>query len=450
MRSRRSASKPASAGSVSGCRTVSAVVIGRDHRKGRRPRRRVRSAPVPAHHEPPDELRALSRLAFAELAEAVGGIGAVHRAIAGRAFAHAGPGARPAQVGHDAIAAGVYAAVAGALRLAGAGAARLVPRGELSATPRGALVVGVLDGLRGDALERAGRPLAGPLAVGVRGRPVPPERPALAAAFPHATPRLVVFLHGLMETEVSWRLGGRPTYGARLERDLGATSIEVRYNSGRHISENGRSLAALFEDVVAAWPVPVAEIALLGHSMGGLVARSACHRAAGEDMAWVRRVRHVVSLGSPHMGAPLEQAVHYAGAALHAVPETRPLAGFLRRRSAGIRDLRQGSLVDDDWEGRDPDALRAAACREVPLLEGATHCFVAATLTRSARHPVGRLLGDALVLEASACGRGRACSIPFRTEDGMHLGGVHHLALLNPPAVFERLRDGLAAPPLST
>src|SRR3954464_9847611 len=198
MRSRRSASKPASAGAVSGRRTVSAVVIGRDHRKGRRPRRRVRSAPVPAHHEPPDELRALSRLAFAELAEAVGGIGALHRAIAGRAFGHAGPGARPAQVGHDAIAAGVYAAVGGAFRLAGAGAARLAPGGELSATPRGALVVGVLDGLRGDALERAGSPLAAPMAVRVRGRPVPPEQAALAEAFPHATARLVVFLHGLM------------------------------------------------------------------------------------------------------------------------------------------------------------------------------------------------------------------------------------------------------------
>jgi hypothetical protein len=405
---------------------------------------------VPARAEPPDELRALSRLAFAEVADAVGGIGALHRAIAGRAFAHAGPGARPARAGHDAVAAGVYAAVGGAFRLAGAGAARLAPRGELSATPRGALIVGVLDGLRGDALERAGSPLAAPMAVRVRGRPVPPEPAALADAFPRATPRLVVFLHGLMETEVSWRLGGRPPYGARLERDLGATSIEVRYNSGRHISENGRSLAALLEDVVAAWPVEVAEIALVGHSMGGLVARSACHRAAGEEMAWVRRVRHVVSLGSPHMGAPLEQAVHYAGAALHAVPETRPLAGFLRRRSAGIRDLRQGSLVDEDWEGRDPDALRAAACRELPLLEGATHCFVAATLTRSARHPVGRLLGDALVLEASASGRSRARRIPFRTEDGMHLGGAHHLALLNHPAVYERLRAWLATPPLST
>src|SRR4051812_712304 len=86
----------------------------------------------------------------------------------------------------------------------------------------------------------------------------------------------------------------------------------------------------------------------------------------------------------------------------------------------------------------------------VPARDGAMHCFVAATLTRSPRHPVGRLLGDALVLEASASGRSRARRIPFRTEDGMHLGGAHHLALLNHPAVYERLRAWLATPPLST
>jgi hypothetical protein len=158
-------------------------------------------------------------------------------------------------------------------------------------------------------------------------------------------------------------------------------------------------------------------------------------------------VRQVVSLGTPHMGAPLAQGVHYAAHALHAVPETRPFARFLRRRSAGIRDLRQGSLVDRDWEGCDPDALRAAACAEVPLLEGATHYFVTATITREERHPLGRLIGDALVLVPSASGRGRTRRIPFRAEDGLHVGGAHHLALLNHPAVYERLRGWLTQSP---
>ena len=84
------------------------------------------------------------------------------------------------------------------------------------------------------------------------------------------------------------------------------------------------------------------------------------------------------------------------------------------------------------------------AYREVPSLEGATHCFVAATITRSSEHPIARLLGDWLVLEPSASGRGRARRLPFDAEHGMHVGGAHHIALLNHPAVYERLRDWLS------
>ncbi|MEA2493334.1 MAG: hypothetical protein QOJ29_1245, partial [Thermoleophilaceae bacterium] len=194
-----------------------------------------------------------------------------------------------------------------------------------------------------------------------------------------------------------------------------------------------------------AWPVPVEQIALVGHSMGGLVSRSACHQGVESQMRWVRRVRHVVSLGTPHMGAPLEQFVHYASAALSALPETRPFGSFLRRRSAGIRDLRQGSLVDEDWRDRDPDLLRAEACSEVPLLEGATHCFVTATVTRSPRHPVGRLVGDYLVLQPSGSGRSRSRRIGFEDENGLHVGGANHFALLNHPDVYAKLREWLGS-----
>jgi hypothetical protein len=132
-----------------------------------------------------------------------------------------------------------------------------------------------------------------------------------------------------------------------------------------------------------------------------------------------------------------------AAEALYALPETRMIGAFLRRRSAGIRDLRHGSLVDEDWRGRDPNALRAAACKELPLLRGATHHFVSATITRSPNHPVGRLLGDILVLVPSATGQGRTRRIGFRVEHGHHVSPAHHLALLNHPEVYDRLRKWL-------
>ncbi len=125
------------------------------------------------------------------------------------------------------------------------------------------------------------------------------------------------------------------------------------------------------------------------------------------------------------------------------------LGSFLKKRSAGIRDLRHGSLVDEDWRGRDPEALRAVACQEVPLLPWVTHFFVSATVTRDPNHPLGRLLGDILVLKPSASGQGKARRIPFREEHGHHVGGTHHLALLNHPEVYERLREWLATSPVS-
>jgi pimeloyl-ACP methyl ester carboxylesterase len=391
-----------------------------------------------------NELRALTTLGFDELARATGGIGQVQRAISGRVFRAVGPGAALVRPVHHAITQGVYRGLGAGTRAAGLAAGAMTGRRSgppMSSTRTGSAVIAAITGLTGDKLEEEGSPLAQPMALRVKGEPVPLEPDALAAAFPDATPQIVVFLHGLMETEFSWGTG--ETYGTRLERDLGYTPMTVRYNSGLRISQNGRCLSELMEELVAGWPVEVERIALVGHSMGGLVARSACYRGAEDGAVWAQLVKTSVSLGTPHLGAPLEQAVHYLSAGLARLPETRPIANFLRRRSGGIRDLRQGSLVDEDWRDCDPDALRAAACAEIPLLEGATHCFISATVTKSDRHPVGRLIGDTLVLKPSATGRGRTRRIPFEEEFGMHLGGANHFALLNHPAVYEKLRAWL-------
>lgn len=176
----------------------------------------------------PHETRALARYAFEELRGGVGGVHEIHRAIAGRAFRAVGPGALPARAIHDAITRGVYGGLRGATsllaRTAEAGL-RLRPVGDprwLSTSPRGALVLGALNGLIGDALERERSDLEQTMAVRVGGRPVEAEPASLAATFPRATPRMVIFLHGLMETELAWRLGAgldgetpRPARSAR-------------------------------------------------------------------------------------------------------------------------------------------------------------------------------------------------------------------------------------------
>ncbi|MBD0322431.1 MAG: alpha/beta fold hydrolase [Aldersonia sp.] len=406
---------------------------------------------------PRSETSALTRLALVELGGAVDGIGSIHRAVSDRIFAGVrlgvGPSVRPIKRVHDTITDVVYRTVSGSAKAGGEAAGYLLDAGYTetirpSDTLRGGSWLAVLQGLRGDALEQERSPLATPISIRVDGKSIAPESAALAQAFPTATGRVVVFLHGLMESERAWRLGGRPTYGERLARDLDATAVEIRYNTGRHISDNGASLSELLGELVRNWPVEVDQLALVGHSMGGLVSRSATYQAALADEFWVRRVHHIVCLGSPHYGAPLEQLVHYASAALQVLPESRPLGKLLRRRSSGIRDLRHGSLVDEDWRDRDADALFAAACREVPLLDGAMHCFVSAAIVASERNPLGRLVGDGLVLTPSASGRTRRKRIGFREEDGVHVPSANHFTLLNNDVVYERLRGWLSDAPI--
>src|SRR3954470_12368074 len=343
-----------------------------------------------------DERHALASLLTQEAAGVPGGIHDVHSAICARVFGALGPRAAPVRRMHDTIARGSYFGVRAGMALAGrmageAYARRAADAGALSVTPGGAAVIAALNALRGDALERDASPLALPMSVRRRGEVV---------RMPSAD-RLAVFIHGLGETEFAW---GRDPYGDRLP---GLTPAYLRYNTSRSIFDNGAFLAALLDGVDAR------EIALIGHSMGGLVARAACHH--GGD--WTSRVRVTISLGTPHLGAPLANAVHHGATGLDRFAETRPFANLLNRRSAGIRDLRHGFLLD-----------------EVPLLEGTTHCFVSATVTRSPEHPVGRLLGDTLVLATSASGRGR---LVF--HHGLELGGTHHLALLNHREIHAQL-----------
>jgi pimeloyl-ACP methyl ester carboxylesterase len=409
----------------------------------------------------PNEVGALSALAFDELRRFPAAIRDMHLGIAARAFRGVGPAGRPVQIIHDAISSSAYGAIGtGASRLGKAVDATIHRHGigeqvSLSTTPKGSFGIAVLNGLIGDRLEREGSALHQPTSARMHGQPIGLDESSLRDAFPQATSRVAVFIHGLTGDEFCWSWGHNPAtnpgaeeaYGSRLACDLGYAPVYLRYNSGLHISENGRTVAALLEELVESWPVKVQQIALVGHSMGGLVARSAAHQADEHDREWVRHVRHVVSLGTPHLGAPLERGAHWAAVTLDKLPETRMLSSFLKKRSAGIRDLRYGSLVDEDWRGRDPEALRAAACKEVPLLPGATHYFVSASVTRDPEHPLGRLLGDILVLVPSARGQGKTRRIPFRDEHGHHIGGTHHLALLNHPEVYERLRDWLATAP---
>jgi len=405
------------------------------------------------------EIRALGEIAGRSIARPTAVARDVHRAVTGRVFGALGPLGIPVRALHDPVSSISYKTVATGLRAPLAAGGKALARGasrsstSLAESRAGALALGAANGFFGDRLARDHPDLAVPLGVWQAGREVSLEPAALADAFGDATPRIAVFVHGLCETEDAWRapypgVTPRPSYGDRLRSDLGITPVFVRYNTGLHVSDNGRALAARLDELVSAWPTRVEKIALIGHSMGGLVARSACHYADQEGCEYTPRISHVICLGTPHLGAPLEKAANVASWPLGRLPETRPFADlFLNGRSAGIKDLRFGSCLEDDWCDCDPDEFLRDRCRECPFLDSATYCFVAATLSTKPGGP-GGAVGDLLVTYPSASGEGRRRRVPFAAEHGSHVGGLDHLHLLNHPAVYERIQGWLAQDPL--
>jgi pimeloyl-ACP methyl ester carboxylesterase len=402
------------------------------------------------------EMQAIGRVAGDALAAGGALIEQTHTGIAQRAFGHA-PASAPVRVLHDGISRAIYGGVRGALRGATVAASRLaavqVPVGgsPLASRPRAALGLGALNGIYGDYVARRAPALAFEMEIRRQGGAVDPAPEPLRAAFPDATSRLAVFVHGLCETNDSWRLGAagredRRTYGERLQDELSYTPLHVRYNTGLHISENGRALARLLADLTRCWPVSVEEVVLVGHSMGGLVARSACHYGERAGMRFTDHIRHVFCLGTPHLGADLEKGANALAWALGRLPETRAVGQLLNARSVGIKDLRYGACTDEDWSGCDPDEFLRDRCQEVPFLPDAGYYFISATLSPA---PLGRLIGDLLVRTPSASGRGngRGRRIPFEVDNGHELLGVNHFQLLNHPAVYDQLRTWVTRAP---
>jgi pimeloyl-ACP methyl ester carboxylesterase len=402
----------------------------------------------------PEEIAALGDLAAEAAAGATKQIHEMHTGIARRVWRRVGPASIPVRIAHDRIARTAYAAAGELTRnvvRAGAhaaGAAQSPDSPSVQRSPAGRAVVSALNGAFGDTLVRHGNPLALPMAFRRGGRDLGLTSAELARAYPHAKPRLAVFVHGLCETDDAWKLGAvrHVPYGHRMETELGYSPLYLRYNTGRHVSENGREFTDALEQLIAAWPVTVDEVVLIGHSMGGLVARSACHYGAGS--ACVAKVRHVVTLGTPHRGASLEQVTNAASAALARLPETRPIAMALNIRSSGIKDLRYGYLVDECWLDQDCDAYLRNTSREIPFLPTARHYFICATLSREPDAAVGRIIGDLLVLQPSAWAHaGRGQRLQFPIEHYHHLGGANHFDLLNHPAIYAQIRRCLQSQP---
>lgn len=392
------------------------------------------------------DLRGVNRLTIDGIVGVVDLVEAMHRNIASV------PGilAKPSEGRTTGITRLVYWSIRRVISLVGHGLDRLLARlepllNERSAWPGREAMLAALNGVLGDYLAASNNSLAITMRLRRGGIALPGERQPLAAAIPQAGGKLLVLLHGLCMNDLQWRRKGHD-HGAALARDLGYTAVYLHYNSGLHISTNGRAFAEFLETLVQRWPVPLTELVLIGHSMGGLVARSACHYGALAQHEWVRRLDKLVFVGTPHNGAPLERGGNWVDMLLSSSAYSAPLARLGKIRSAGITDLRFGNLVDEDWKKLDRFERSRDLRLAVPLPEGVACYAIAATTGKTAGDLSDRLIGDGIVPLASALGRhaNPRLALTFDESRQWVAYGINHLDLLSRPEVYAQIKRWLA------
>jgi pimeloyl-ACP methyl ester carboxylesterase len=397
---------------------------------------------------PFDDLRGASRLAVEATRGVTDLVEAMHHNIAGGPSILGRPLERPTRL----LTGPVYGSIRGVTRLVGAGidvalarlARLLAPLlGDGAPGFEREAVLAALNGVLGDYLAQVGNPLAIEMRLRHGGHPLELEQQALRLALPQATGKLVVLVHGSCLNDRQWTRQGHD-HGAALARDLGFTPVYLHYNSGLHISANGREFAALLERLVAAWPAPLDQLVIVAHSMGGLVARSACHFGEAAAHAWRPKLGKLVCLGSPHHGAPLERGGHWVDRLLGASRYSAPLARLGKIRSAGVTDMRFGNVMDEHWAGRDRFGHAGDPRGQLKLPDGVQCYAIAATKSPRAG---GKLLGDGLVPVDSALGRHAKpeLTLGFPETHQWIAYAMGHLDLLGRAEVYETIRSWFAA-----
>ncbi len=359
---------------------------------------------------------------------------------------------RPTQQRMGGIPGLVYGSIRGITRIAGGAVdmalgpivpalAAMMEAPDASSAAREALLAAV-NGVSGDYLAKSGNPMAISMQLRRSGQPLNLETEALAHTIPSPQNKLLIMVHGLCRNDLQWSRNGHD-HGAAIARDLGYSVVYLHYNTGLHVSENGESFADIIKTLAENWPAPVAELAIIGHSMGGLVARSACHYGGLSGHGWLKKLNKIVFLGTPHHGTTAERMGNRLEFVLGISPYSASLARLGSIRSAGITDLRYGSITRGDWEGTDRFAHAKDHRIPVPLPENAI-CYAIGTTIGKKEYRRGRFLNcDGLVPLDSALGRHKnpAFTLDFPESRQWVKHGINHFDMLNHPDVYEKIKE---------
>jgi len=308
-------------------------------------------------------------------------------------------------------------------------------------TPRRDAYLAVLNGVMGDRLVEDSSPFAIPMSLRYRGETLDWQSPPPLA---DTSNKVLLLIHGLCMDDLQQhgrRKNFAAEHGEALTLALGYSPVYMRYNSGLHVSQNGHELSSRLERLLKLWPRPIEDLAVITHSMGGLVMRSALHYAQQEGLHWPDRIGNIVFLGTPHHGAPLERAGNWLNVILGATPYTKPFTALGRLRSAGITDLRYGNVLHEDWHGHDRFHLKPDTRRFTPLPETVGCHTVAATLAEKRGTLADHLVGDGVVPLHSAFGQHKEAqrSLAFDESSQMIAYKTNHMDLLNNPEVLDQI-----------
>jgi pimeloyl-ACP methyl ester carboxylesterase len=295
-------------------------------------------------------------------------------------------------------------------------------------------LLAALNGVLGDHLVLRDNPLAIPIHFRRKGIILNDKQ--LSEVINQSNGKLLIMVHGLCMNDLQWHREGHD-HGAELAKESDMEVIYLHYNTGRHISDNGKQFAGLLESLVSLTDKKL-EINILAHSMGGLVSRSAFHVAENSGHKWPELLKKLVFLGTPHHGAPLEKAGNWIDLILGVHPYTVPLARLVTVRSSGITDLRYGNVQELDWYTI--DRFEFSGDQRLPLpLPNMVQCFAVAT---SAKESTNYPLGDGLVMIKSALGQHQNPSFDLCIPDTHKWVGtnINHMQLLSDPKIYQVLK----------
>lgn len=302
----------------------------------------------------------------------------------------------------------------------------------------------VLNGVIGDYLEETDNPLQISMQFRNQGEAIKLNKKSIEKIYPSVNGKILLMVHGSCNSDIQWTRKEH-NHGRELAKELQKTPVYLNYNSGRHISTNGQEFNELLEKLVLKWPVPVEEITIIAHSMGGLVTRSALHYGQEQEKSWTKNLKKIIFLGTPHHGAPLEKAGNYVDVILESVPYAKPFAKLGRIRSAGVTDLRYGNLLDEDWQNIDRFKMKGDQRQNVPLPENIECYGIAGVVGKAEKSGSSKLLGDNMVGVKSALGKHKnpAKNLNFKKENTWVAYENNHLELLSNPKIYSKIKEWL-------